>query len=198
MNIYNTLSGKKENVSKRGRKNFFVCGPTVYDHSHIGHARTYLAFDIIVRYLRSRGWQIFYLQNITDIDDKIIARAKEEEKTWKEIADFYTKGYLKDIKSLGIISVDKYAPATKFIPQIVSQIKTLIKKGYAYEIKGDGIYFNISKFPDYGKLSGRTVEQAEDAVSRIDKGLKKRNRGDFCLWKLATTQMDTDPLRPRS
>ena len=184
LKVYNTLTRKKEIFKPRkGKKvNIFVCGPTVYDYAHIGHARTYIAFDVIVKYLREKGYDVFYLQNITDIDDKIINRAKKEGISWKEVARKFEKEYKKDIKALGINSVSKYARATKHIKEIVSQVERLLKKGYAYQIE-DGIYYDISKFKDYGKLSGRTVLQAEDAVSRIDESVSKRNKGDFCLWK---------------
>lgn len=187
MLIYNTLSEKKEPLEKPGAgpMKIFVCGPTVYDYAHIGNARTYIAFDIFIRYLRSLGWKVFYLQNITDIDDKIINRSHEEHTTPESIARKYKKAYQEDIKKLGVTSVTKYAPATKYIPQIVKQIKTLIKKGNAYKIKGDGYYFNLSTFPEYGKLSKRTILQAEDAVSRIDEGINKKNKGDFTLWKFS-------------
>ena len=186
LRIYNTLSRKKETLKpRRGKKiNIFVCGPTVYDLSHIGHARTYAAFDTLVKYLRQKEYDVFYLQNITDIDDKIINRAKEKGITPKKLARNFEKEYLKDMKSLSINSVSKYARATDYIQEIISQVKRLLKKGYAYQIK-DGIYYDISKFKDYGKLSGRTVQQAEDATSRIDEAKEKRNKGDFCLWKFS-------------
>lgn len=168
----------------RNKKNvqLFVCGPTVYDYSHIGHARTYVAFDVIARYLRYKGYEVFYLQNITDIDDKIINRAREEGVGWKELADTYTNAYLADVHALRITSVNNYAPATQYIGAILRQIRTLIEKGYAYELN-DGIYYDVSRFTDYGKLSGRTVDEAEDTVSRIDDVIGKRNKADFCLWK---------------
>ncbi|OGG42044.1 cysteine--tRNA ligase [Candidatus Jorgensenbacteria bacterium RIFCSPLOWO2_01_FULL_45_25b] len=193
MQIYNTLSGKKERLEKpRGKPlRLFVCGPTVYDDSHIGHARAQLTFDIVVRYLRSRKWNVRYLQNITDVDDKIIARARKEGVSPLSLAKKYEKSYRKDLKNLGIFQIDTFARASDFIPQIVKQIKTLQKKGYAYVIDGEGVYFDIKKFSDYGKLAHRTVEQAEDGVSRIDEGDKKRNRGDFCLWKFAKTGTET-------
>lgn len=184
LKILNTLSSKKEvfKPRKKEKVEMFVCGPTVYDFSHIGHARTYIVFDMIAKYLKQKEYSVFYLQNITDIDDKIIKRAKEKNKTQKEIADKFTKEYLKDMKSLGINSVTKYAKATNYIKKIISQTERLIKKGLAYQIE-DGIYFNIGKFKDYGKLSGRTALKAEDAVSRIDETKEKKNKGDFCLWK---------------
>jgi cysteinyl-tRNA synthetase len=185
MLIYNSLSGKKERLPKpRNRPlRLFVCGPTVYDFSHLGHARTYLSFDIVVRYLKSQNFKIFYLQNITDIDDKIINRAKKEKRNPFELARFFKKAHYQDMEKLKITSVDRYAGATDFIPQIIKQVQVLIKKGYAYKIENDGYYFDISKFKDYGKLSRRTAQQAEDAVSRIDESVRKRNKGDFCLWK---------------
>jgi len=182
--LYNTLSRKKEVfLPRRGRKvNIFVCGPTTYDFSHIGHARTYLVFDMIAKYLREKKYNVFYLQNITDVDDKIIDRAIKEKIFWKDLSRKFEREYLKDMKALNINSVRKYARATEHIKEIINQVKRLLKKGYAYQIK-DGIYYNIKKFKDYGKLSRRTVLQAEDAVSRIDESKEKKNRGDFCLWK---------------
>ncbi|MEK9180276.1 MAG: cysteine--tRNA ligase [Patescibacteria group bacterium] len=184
--IYNSLSRKKEPLPKSpsGKPlRLFVCGPTVYDDAHIGHARTYIFFDFFAKYLRNLGHKVKYVQNITDIDDKIIQRAKQGEKEPLILAKEFTARYLADMRSIGINAIDDYAPATKFIPQIVAQVQTLIKKGYAYEISGDGWYYDISKFKEYGKLSGRTALQAEDAISRVDESIKKRNRGDFCLWK---------------
>ena len=184
LKLYNTLSRKKEILRPRKDKkiNLFVCGPTTYDLSHLGHARTYIVFDMIVRYLRKSGYNVFYLQNITDIDDKIIKRAKEQHIHWRNLSRKFEKKYFKDMTALNIASCNKYAPATKHIKQIISQVKRLLKKGYAYQIE-DGIYYDISKFKDYGKLSRRTVLQAEDAVSKIDTAKGKRNKGDFCLWK---------------
>lgn len=163
----------------------FVCGPTVYDFSHIGHARTYIVFDVVAKYLRYRGYDVFYLQNITDIDDKIIERAKQKMINPGDLAQEYKEAYYEDMKSLGITAVSEYAPATQHIPEIISQVKQLLDGEIAYLIEEDGYYFDLSKFPDYGKLSGRTTQAAEDAVSRIDESIKKRNRGDFALWKLS-------------
>lgn len=187
LRLFDTLSGRKKPVRVELSKalRLFVCGPTVYDVSHIGHARTYLVFDALVKFLKAVGVPVFYLQNITDVDDKIIIRAKKEGLEAKKIAEKFFREYKRDMRSLDVSSVSKYARATKFIPQIVCQVQTLIKKGFAYEISGDGYYFDVSKFGDYGKLSRRTVAQAEDSVSRIDEGIKKRNRGDFVLWKFS-------------
>ncbi len=186
--FYNTLSRKKEIFKPRkGKKvQLFVCGPTVYDHTHIGHARTYVAYDALVKYLRLQKYNVFYLQNITDIDDKIINRAKEGKTTPKALANKFTKEYFKDMKALKIDAVDKYAKATDYIPQIISQVESLRKKGIAYKAE-DGFYFDLSKFKNYGKLAGRTALEAEDSVSRIDNSVGKRSRGDFALWKFSKT-----------
>ncbi len=196
LTLYNTLSKEKEALPDAERIKLFVCGPTVYDYAHIGHARTYIFFDFFAKYLRSQGYDVFYLQNITDIDDKIIKRAVEENKQPLEFAKFFTQAYKDDMRSLGIeMTSDKneakregkilYAAATAFMPEIIDQVQRLIEKGYAYRIDGDGWYFDISKDADYGKLSGRNTLQAEDAVSRIDEAVGKRNKGDFCLWKFS-------------
>jgi len=186
LRIYNTLTRKKETFRPiQGKKvKMFVCGPTVYDYSHIGHAKTYVQFDMIVRYLRFRGFDVFYLQNITDLDDKIIQRAEEEGMSPKELAKKFEEEYYKDMEALGINSVSKYARATDFIEAIINQVETLMKKGFAYKID-DGVYYDLTKFSDYGKLSGRTTLDAEDAVTRIDDSVGKRNKGDFCLWKIS-------------
>jgi cysteinyl-tRNA synthetase len=199
MKLYNTLSGKKEELERpAGRPlKLFVCGPTVYDYSHIGHARTYIFFDALVRYLRASGRGVTYIQNITDVDDRIIARAKESQKSPLALAKRFAQFYFADMKALGITSVTKYAPATRFIPEIAAQVELLQKKGFAYVIANDGIYFDIAKFPAYGKLSHRTALQAEDSVSRIDESVKKRNRGDFCLWKFPKSPVQA-PFYKRS
>ncbi len=195
LKIYNTLSGKKEKFSplKNKRVNLFVCGPTVYDFPHMGHAKTYIVFDSFAKYLKMIGFKVFYLQNITDIDDKIIARAREKGVVPKNLSQAFEKEYLKSMKNLGINSVTKYAKATNYIKEIISQIERLLKKGYAYKLE-DGIYYDISKFKNYGKLSGRTVLGAEDAISRIDYSKDKKNRGDFCLWKF--NQNTAEPSWP--
>lgn len=186
LKLYNTLTRKKEVFKPRRAKkvNLFVCGPTVYDFPHLGHARTYIVFDVIVKYLREKGFKVYYLQNITDIDDRIIERAKRDKISWKDVSKKFEKEYLNDMTLLKIDSVTKYARATEHIKEIISQVRRLQEKGFAYQIE-DGIYYDISKFKDYGKLSKRTILQAEDAVSRIDEAKKKRNKGDFCLWRFS-------------
>ena len=185
--IYNTLTGKKERMKppKPGRQKkplrLFVCGPTVYDYSHLGHARTYLAFDTIVNYLRHREFPVFYLQNITDIDDKIIERAVEERKNPKELAVFFEKTYYQDMKSLGIKSVNKYERASDHIQEIQSQISRLFKKGYAYQTK-NGVYFSVKKFKNYGILSRQNLDELRHGW-RIEPDLEKKDPLDFALWK---------------
>lgn len=170
---------------KEGPLRMFVCGPTVYDYIHIGNARTFVVFDVIAKYLRHRGYDLNYIQNITDIDDRIIKRAQETGQNWKELSEKFEKIFLGNMRALKVDSVDKYPRATDHISEIIKQVKTLIEKGNAYLIEDDGYYFDLKTFPEYGKLSGRTVEMAEDAVSRIDESSGKRNKGDFCLWKFS-------------
>lgn len=196
MYLYNTLSGKKELIKKTKKPlRLFVCGPTVYDTPHIGNYRTFLAFDALVRYLRARGYAITYLQNITDVDDKIIRRAQEKNIPWKSLARTYERAYHRGEKQLDIRSVSTYARATDYIPEIVSQVQILIRKGHAYLIPEDGYYFDITTFADYGKLSHRTIEAAQDATSRIDESVNKRNKGDFALWKFSKTRTEANLTR---
>lgn len=184
LNIFNTLTGRKECFQplQSGKVNLFVCGPTVYDYPHLGHAKTYTQFDFIVRYLRSLGHDVFYLQNITDIDDKIILRARERGQEWDQLAREFEAIYIDDMAALGNTSVTRYARASEFIVEIVSQVERLLAKGIAYRTN-DGIYYDLSGFPDYGKLSGRRELREEDSVSRIDESSEKKNWNDFCLWK---------------
>ncbi len=182
LTLYNTLSRKIEVFKplKDKKVNLFVCGPTVYDHAHLGHAKSYIQFDIIVRFLRHQGYQVFYLQNITDIDDKIINRAQETKRSPKEVAEAFTKSYLEDMQILNVTSVNKYAPATKYMSEIISQIQRMLKQGLAYPLV-DGIYFNISKFKGYGKLSHQDLDQLNQ--HRIEPNSQKKTSGDFSLWK---------------
>lgn len=182
--LFNTLSKTKEEFKPihDTQVNLFVCGPTVYDYPHLGHGKTYTQFDVLVRALRYLGYQVFYLQNITDIDDKIINRARELGTDWKNLSLKFEKIYQEDMALLGNTSVTEYARATDHIDKIVTQVNTLLEKGYAYKIS-DGIYFETAKFKEYGKLSGRTELKEDDSVSRIDEAKEKRGWNDFCLWK---------------
>ncbi len=158
----------------------FVCGPTVYDLSHIGHARTYVAYDIIAKYLRYRGYSVFFLMNITDIDDKIIVRAKERKVSPFDLASEMTKEFYEDMRRLKIDAINLYVKASEHIPEIIAQISTLIEKGYAYTVDGD-VYYDITKFPEYGQLSRQKPEEL--VKHRIDPNPRKVNVGDFALWK---------------
>ena len=182
--VYNTLSRQKEELKPRsqGSLNIFVCGPTVYDYIHMGNAKTYTQFDFIVSYLRHRGFKVTYVRNITDIDDKIIGRAREEKISWKDLSEKYLAAYTKDMNGLHNTAVTKYARASEYIQQIVQQIETLIEKGCVYSTS-DGMYFEISTFKDYGQLSGRVSVEKDDAVSRIDDSQEKKGWNDFCVWK---------------
>ncbi len=187
LKVYNTLTRKKEEFhpihEKQNRVYMFVCGPTVYDSPHVGHARSYVAYDVIAKYLRYKGWSVFYVQNITDIDDKIISRANETDQDWKELSLRYEKEYFKTMNLLSVDSVNLYARATEHIPEIIDQVKRLVEKGYAYEAE-DGVYFDITKFPEYGKLSGQKLEDLR-AGARIDVNESKKHPYDFALWKKA-------------
>jgi len=182
LKVYNTHSRSLEEFSPLhdNRVYMFVCGPTVYDHSHIGHARTYLAYDIIARYLRAKGYSVFYLMNITDIDDKIINRANELGQDPLILADRFRRDFLQDMHSLGIDSVNLYAKASEHIPEIISQILTLVDKRFAYQVGGD-VFFDVSKFPNYGDLSRQDINQL--TTHRIDPDPRKKNVVDFALWK---------------
>ncbi len=185
--LYNSLTRKVEELVPRTPDHIemFVCGPTVYDRVHIGNARTFTIFDVVAKWLRYRGLEVNYIQNITDIDDRIIARANERSENPLEYARQFDDAFRADMLALGNDAVSQYARASDYIPQVIAQVKTLIKNGNAYLIEGDGWYFDLTTFPDYGKLSGRTGLLADDAVSRIDDNEKKRNTGDFCIWKLS-------------
>ena len=187
--VYNTLSRRKEIFQplKGNRVKLFVCGPTVYDNSHIGHARTYISFDLIARYFKYRGFSVFYLQNITDIDDKIIKRASEIGSEPLDLARKFEERYMEDMKVLGVENVNFYARATEHISEIIAQIETLMEKGFAYETE-NGVYFDESKHLDFGKLSKRNIEELK--VHRVNHDASKRNPGDFALWK----KKDEEPL----
>jgi len=185
--IYSTMSRKVSELApmEAGKIKFFVCGPTVYDFPHLGHAKTYTQFDFIVKYLRWSGFEVNYLQNITDLDDKIIQRAKDRNIGWRDLTGEYEKIYIDDMVALHNTAVTKYARATDYIESIVSQTQRMLDKGLAYRTPDGSIYFEIAKFGDYGKLSGRTELKEDDAVSRIDADDQKRGWNDFCLWKVS-------------
>ena len=158
----------------------FVCGPTVWDVSHIGHGKTYVSYDIIARYLRRKGFSVFFLLNITDIDDKIINKARDLGEPPLDLADRLAKAFFTDMKDLHVDSVNLYAKASDHLPEIIDQITGLLRKRMAYRVDGD-VFFDISKFPEYGKLSHQKLEDL--TVHRIDPDPRKKHPGDFALWK---------------
>lgn len=183
MKLYNTLSGKKEDFVPvmPGQVRMYVCGITVYDHCHIGHARSAIVFDIMRRYLAYRGFKVTFVKNFTDIDDKIINRAKQEGMPWDEVSGKYILEYYRDMEHLGVGKADMEPRATEHIPEIIGITEGLIDKGYAYEIGGD-VYFQVEKFADYGKLSKRDIDDML-AGARVEVNERKRNPMDFALWK---------------
>ncbi|PIR04850.1 MAG: cysteine--tRNA ligase [Candidatus Liptonbacteria bacterium CG11_big_fil_rev_8_21_14_0_20_35_14] len=182
MFLHDSLSNRLKKIIKTKKViKLFVCGPTVYDSMHIGHARTYIFFDTLVRFLRSQNYKIEYLQNITDIDDKIIERAQKLKINPLKFAVAQTKDYKTISKKLNIISVDKYVNASSVISIIINQIKRLIDKGYAYETK-NGVYFRVRKFKFYGELSGQDLEALRSGY-RIELDKAKEDVFDFALWK---------------
>ena len=183
--IYNTLTRKKEEFKpvEKGKVKMYVCGMTVYSDAHIGHARTYFAFDIIRRYFEYKGYKVTYIQNITDVDDKIINAANKEGVDALEYSKRFTDRCLGDLDTLGIRRADKYPKASETIPDMIDMTKKIIDNGYGYESGGD-VYFSVEKFKDYGKLSGQKLENLMDGV-RICSTDNKRNPFDFALWKSA-------------
>lgn len=183
LRVYNTLSRKVEELRPReeGRVTMYVCGLTPYDFTHVGHARTYVAYDALLRYLRFKGYRVFYVQNFTDIDDKIIARAREGRKSPFEVAEFYSEAYLEDMDKLGVLRADVYPKVTEHIPQIIDAVRALVEKGNAYILDGD-VYFDVTSFPGYGKLSGKNLEELV-VGARVEPKPGKRHPLDFALWK---------------
>jgi len=183
LRVKNTMSGELELFVPFNDKEvgMYVCGPTVYDESHIGHARTYVAFDTILRYLRFKGYKVKYVMNITDIDDKIIRRANERGEDPMELAHRYEVEFFEDLKALGVEPADLNPRVSAYIDQIIFMVETLIEKGYAYVADGD-VYFDVSKLDDYGKLSHQSPE-ALKAGARVEVDERKRNPADFALWK---------------
>ncbi len=193
--VYNTLSRKKEEFKPivEGRVRIYVCGPTVYDYSHIGHAKTYVAFDTAVRYLRWRGFTVRYVQNITDVghlldtgEDRILKGAARERIEPMEIVERYTRAYFEDMDALGVGRPDISPRASAHIPEQIEMINKLIADGHAYEVNGS-VYFDVASFPDYGKLSGRKVEEMEEGTREIVRE-DKRHPEDFALWKNAAQE----------
>ncbi|HZD59379.1 MAG TPA: cysteine--tRNA ligase [Anaerolineae bacterium] len=183
--VYNTLDRKKEEFTTRnpGKVSMYVCGPTVYNYIHIGNARTYLSFDMLYRYLRYRGYDVTYIRNLTDVDDKIINRAKEENTSPEEIAERYTREFWEDAKNMGLAEPTAQPKATGHIKEMIDIIEALVEKGLAYVIDGD-VYFEITKFDEYGKLAHRALDEMR-AGERVEIDPRKHHPMDFALWKAA-------------
>lgn len=186
LKIHNTLTRSKQQFKpiEPGKIRMYVCGITIYDYCHIGHARTFVAFDIITRYLRYSGYELTYVRNITDIDDKIIARANENGEEHHELTKRFTKIMHDDFLALGMAPPDIEPKATDSINEIVDIIQVLIEKGSAYQGDSGDVYYHVPKFDDYGKLSRQNLE-ALQAGERVDVAVDKRNSMDFVLWKMA-------------
>jgi len=198
LHVYNTLSRKKERFEPINPPfvGMYVCGPTVYDDPHLGHAKSYVSFDVIYRFLKAIGYKVRYIQNITDVghllgdnqdgEDRILKRAKLEALEPVEIAQKYENIYFRDMDRLNCLRPDISCRATGHIPEMIELVENLIEKGYGYEVDGN-VYFDVSKFKAYGKLSGRRVEDLMDGV-RVDVAKDKKNPVDFALWKKANQQ----------
>lgn len=181
--IYNTMKKKKEEFVplREGSVGMYACGVTVYDLSHIGHARALIVFDVIYRYLQYCGYRVTFVRNYTDIDDKIIKRAQEEAVTYKDISDRYIKEFDHDMDLLGLERPTVSPRATDHIPEMISMVQALIVKGFAYEVDGD-VYFNVGSFSEYGKLSGKNIEELNSGA-RVEVDERKKSPLDFALWK---------------
>src|SRR6185436_16691868 len=192
LTVYNTLSRQKEAFTPivPGRVHMYVCGPTVYDHAHLGHAKTYVNFDMIVRYLRYSGLKVRYVQNITDVghildtgEDRILKGAARERIEPMEVVERYARSYFEDMAALGVLPPDISPRASAHIIEQIEMIKVLLEKENAYEVNGS-VYFDVRSHPDYGKLSGRRVEDQEEGA-RVAVREEKRAAEDFALWKRA-------------
>ncbi len=192
LRIHNTMSRTKEEFKPlhEGRVGMYVCGPTVYDHAHIGHAKSYVSFDVVVRYLRYLGYKVRYVQNITDVghlldtgEDRILVGAARERVEPMELVEKYMRSYFEDMDALNVVRPDISPRATGHIPEQIELVLKLLERGYAYEVNGS-VYFDVRKFKDYGRLSGRKVEDQE-AGARVEVNPEKRHPADFALWKRA-------------
>ena len=183
--IYNTLTRRKEVFKplRPPRVTMYVCGITAYDEAHLGHARAAVVFDVLYRFLRHLGYEVTYVRNYTDIDDKIINRAQREGRSWREIAEQYIREYQEETAALGVLSPTHEPRATEHIPEMIALVERLLARGVAYVSDGE-VYFAVDKFPGYGKLSGRRLEEML-AGARVEVSEKKRNPLDFALWKAA-------------
>ncbi|MEF3073722.1 cysteine--tRNA ligase [Methylobacter sp. Wu1] len=186
LKIYNTLTRKKELFQPReaGKVGMYVCGMTVYDYCHIGHARVMVVFDTVARYFRHLGYDLTYVRNITDIDDKIIQRANENGEEFGKLTERFIEAMHEDERALSVLPPDIEPRATQSIEQIIAMIETLVAKGLAYVGSNGDVFYSVNKFKDYGQLSGKNLDELQ-AGERVDVDLAKQNPMDFVLWKMA-------------
>jgi len=187
LRLHDTLSGEKRpfETQEPGKAKVYVCGPTVYDYSHLGHIRCYVVYDVLVRHLRQSGLDVKYVRNITDIDDKILKRAKEKGVAPEDLAEEFNQAYQQDMATVGNLVPDVQPKVSTHLENIFAMVRTLIDKGHAYESEGD-VYFSVESFPEYGKLSHRTLDALKSGASeRLDQAQLKRKKhaADFALWK---------------
>ena len=192
LQLFNVLGREKQPFAPldEGRVGMYVCGPTVYEHSHLGHAKTYVSFDVVARYLRWRGYDLLYVQNITDVghllaneEDRVLARAAKLNAKPMQVVETYTRSYMEDMDALGVQRPDISPRASGHVPEQIEMIETLLSNGHAYVADGN-VFFDVLSAPDYGKLSNRRVEEQQDE-SRELAGDGKRNPADFALWRKA-------------
>ena len=183
MKLHNTYTNSLEEFTPiDGNKvRMYVCGPTVYDYAHLGHARCYITWDVLYRYLKFRGYDVTYCRNVTDVDDKILKKAEKENKTPEEVSQYWYKQFSNSMQALNTLKPDIEPFATKTLGEMISMVKDLIANGYAYEADGD-VYFRVKKFGRYGSLSGQPIDQLESGA-RIEVGEQKEDPLDFALWK---------------
>ncbi len=193
LQIYNVLHREKQPFEPlhEGKVNMYVCGPTVYDHAHVGHAKTYVSFDVVVRYLRWRGYDVLYVQNLTDVghlldtgEDRVLKKARQAQALPMQIVETYARSYFEDMDALGVVRPDISPRASCHIPDQIKMIQTLIEKGHAYVTEQGNVYFDVYSWPEYGKLSNRRLDDQE-AGARVDVRDDKRHAEDFALWKAA-------------
>jgi len=183
--VYNTLTRRKEPLDpiEPGKVGIYTCGPTVYNFIHIGNARPFVVFDVVRRYLKYKGYEVTYVQNITDVEDKIIKKANEEGVTADEIAERFTKYFFEDSDALDIQRADHHPKATELIPEMIEYIEKLLENGFAYEVDGD-VYYDISAFEGYGQLSHQNIEELVEGA-RVEVDPRLHHPLDFALWKAA-------------
>ncbi|MDR2725449.1 MAG: cysteine--tRNA ligase [Candidatus Adiutrix sp.] len=185
LRLHNTLSGQLETFVPLdpGRVTLYACGPTVYDHAHVGHARAAVAFDLLVRHFQALGFEVTYARNYTDVDDKIIRRAEEKGEDWRALAQRHTESYAEDMAALGCLEPTHTPRATDYIQAMIEDIGAIMDRGLAYQLEGD-VYFDVAAYPAYGRLSRRTLEE-QQAGARVAVDERKRSAADFALWKAA-------------